>query len=56
MGADQEIRRLLASDPVLREIVLKAEGLRIVARREDLKKLAKRLEEFGYFSPILPGK
>jgi hypothetical protein len=51
---DQEARRLMATDPVLKEIVLKVEGLRIAVRRTDLKKLAKRLEQFGYLSP-LPG-
>jgi hypothetical protein len=52
VSADEEIRRLLASDPVLREVVLKVEGLRIAVRRSDLKKLAKRLEQFGYLSPL----
>ena len=52
VGADEEIRRLFASDPALREITLKVEGLRIAVRRSDLKKLAKRLEQFGYLSPI----
>ncbi|MBI4659314.1 MAG: hypothetical protein HY735_10775 [Verrucomicrobia bacterium] len=52
VSADEEIRRLLASDPILREIVLKVEGLRIAVRRSDLKKLAKRLEQFGFLSPI----
>jgi hypothetical protein len=52
VSADEEIRHLLASDPVLREIVLKVEGLRITVRQSDLKKLARRLEQFGYLSPI----
>ena len=52
VGADEEIRRLLTSDPVLREGVLKAEGLRIAVRRQDLKKLARRLEQFGYLRPL----
>ena len=57
VSADEEIRRLIASDPVLRGIVLKVEGLRIAVRRDDLKKLAKRLEQFGYLSPLMgPGK
>ena len=52
VGADEEIRRLFTSDPVLKEIVLKVEGLRIAVRQSDLKKLAKRLEEFGYLNPL----
>ena len=52
VGDQDELRRLFASDPVLREIILKVEGLRIAVRRDDLKKLAKRLEQFGYLSPI----
>jgi hypothetical protein len=52
VGADEEIRRLLTSDPVLQEVVLKVEGLRIAVRRQDLKKLARRLEQFGYLSPL----
>ena len=52
VGADEEIRHLLASDPVLREIVLKVEGLRIAVRHDDLRKLIRRLEQFGYLSPI----
>jgi hypothetical protein len=52
VNADDEIRRLLASEPILREIILKVEGLRIAVRRSDLRRLAKRLEQFGYLSPI----
>ncbi|MCI0534650.1 MAG: hypothetical protein L0Z50_05425, partial [Verrucomicrobiales bacterium] len=52
VSADEEIRRLLVSDPILREIILRVEGLRIAVRRGDVKKLAKRLEQFGYLSPI----
>ncbi len=52
VSADEEIRRLLASDPILKEIILKVEGLRIAVRTGDLKKLGKRLEQFGYLSPF----
>lgn len=52
LDADEELRRHLATDPILRELALKVEGLRIAVRRDDLKKLAKRLEQFGYLSPI----
>ncbi len=49
---DEELRRHLTSDPILREIVLKVEGLRIAVRQGDLRKLTKRLEQFGYLSPV----
>ena len=52
VSADEEIRRLLASDLVLREVILKVEGLRIAVRRSDLKKLARRLEQSGELNPI----
>jgi hypothetical protein len=52
VGEEEELRRLLASDPTLRECVLKVEGLRIAVRRTDLRKLGKRLEQFGYLSPL----
>jgi len=52
LDADEELRRHLATDPILRELALKVEGLRIAVRRGDLKKLTKRLEQFGYLSPI----
>ena len=52
LGADEECRGLLASDPVLREMILKVEGMRIAVRQGDLKKLAKRLAQLGHLSPI----
>jgi len=52
VGPDEEIRRLFASDPVLRELALKVEGLRIAVRRGDLRKLVRRLEQFGYLSTV----
>lgn len=52
INADEPIRRLFAADPVLRELSLKVEGLRIAVLRSDLKKLARRLEHFGYLSPL----
>lgn len=52
LADDEELGRHLAGDPVLREIVLKVEGLRIAVRQGDLRKLTKRLEQFGYLSPI----
>lgn len=52
LDADEELRRLLATDSVLRELALKVEGLRIAVRRGDLKELTKRLEQFGYLNPI----
>jgi len=54
VGEGEEILRLFASDPTLRELALKVEGRRVAVRRDDLPKLAKRLEQSGYLSP-LPG-
>lgn len=55
LGPEEDLRRLFATDPVLRQLVLKVEGRRIAVRQDDLKKLAKRLEQFGYLSPLPRG-
>jgi len=52
VGTDDDLRRLLATDPVLRGIVLKVEGLRVAVRRDDLRPLTRRLTQCGYLSPI----
>lgn len=52
VGPDEEIRRLFASDPVLRELALKVEGLRVAVRRGELRQLVRRLEQFGYLSTV----
>jgi hypothetical protein len=43
-----ELMRLLTNDTVLRSIVLKAEGHRILVEKNNVQKLMKRLREFGY--------
>jgi hypothetical protein len=52
VAGDEDLRRLLASEPTLRELVLKVEGMRIAVQRADLKRLGKRLEHFGYLCPV----
>ncbi len=44
INLEEEIRRLLAPDPALREVVLTVERLRIAVHQTNLKKLAKRLQ------------
>lgn len=52
VAGDEDLRRLLTSEPTLRELVLKVEGMRIAVQRADLKRLGKRLEQFGYLCPV----
>lgn len=52
VAGDEDLRRLLASEPTLRELVLKVEGMRIAVQRADLKRLGKRMEHFGYLCPV----
>lgn len=52
LAEDEELRHHLATDPELRGMTLKVEGLRIAVRRNDLRKLTRRLERFGYLTPL----
>lgn len=52
IGGDDNLRRLFTTDPILREHSLKVEGLRIAVLLDDMKKVAKRLEHFGYLCPV----
>ena len=52
IDSDDEIRRLFASDPILRKHCLKVEGLRVAVLRSDMKTIAKRLAHFGYLCPV----
>lgn len=45
---NNELFSLLAQDEILKKLVLKAEGYRIVLNQKDLKKVKKRLTDFGY--------
>ncbi len=45
---DQEMISLVAKDPVLKQLVIKAEGLIILVMKKDLTKFKNRLKEFGY--------
>lgn len=46
---DQELISLVAKDEILREHIFKAEDYRIVIEASNVKKVKKRLGEFGYF-------
>ena len=48
---DEELRRLLSTDPILRDAVLKVEGLRIALHLDNIRAFTKRLEHFGYLIP-----
>ena len=45
---DQEMIHLVAKDPVLKKLTIKAEGLIILVMKKDLTKFKNRLKEFGY--------
>jgi hypothetical protein len=44
-----ELIELMARDEVLQKCILKAEGYRVLISAQDLYKVKKRLESFGYF-------
>ena len=46
---DRELLSLFAGDPILKKMVLKAEEYHILIDRTNIRKVKKRLEEFGYF-------
>jgi hypothetical protein len=52
IDSDDDLRRLFASDPVLRQHSLKVEGLRVAILKSDLKIITKRLTHFGYLCPL----
>ena len=45
---DRELQRLMVTDPQLRQLVIRAEGLRILVRTIDLTKFRNRLKALGY--------
>lgn len=45
---DQELIQLVAKDPVLKKLAIKAEGLIILVMKADQAKFKNRLKEFGY--------
>ena len=45
---DKEMIHLVAKDPVLKQLVIKAEGLIIIVMKKDQAKFKNRLKEFGY--------
>ena len=46
---NKELISLMASDEVLKQSILKAEGYHILIASENIEKVVKRLKEFGYF-------
>ena len=46
---NKELIQLIAKDPYLQEICLKAEGYHVIVSHKNLPKFKRRLEEFGYF-------
>jgi hypothetical protein len=45
---DQELMHLVAKDPVLKKLIIKAEGLIILVMKKNAGKFKSRLKEFGY--------
>lgn len=45
---DRDLQRLMVTDPQLRQLVIRAEGLRILVRTNDLTKFSNRLKALGY--------
>lgn len=45
---DEEIIKLISSDPVLKNLILKVEQFHICLEKSDLDKLKRRLKQFGY--------
>jgi len=50
---DEELLRLFTSDPDIRSLIVKVEGLRIAVKLSDIAKLSKKLKKHGY---LLTGK
>jgi hypothetical protein len=51
LDTDDEIRRLFSTDPVLRKHCLKVEGYRIAIRQQDIRAVARHLEQLGCLCP-----
>ena len=45
---NRDLGQLITTDPVLREIVIRAEGFRIMVKNDDLKKFETQLKKHGY--------
>ncbi len=48
LGDSPELRRLFISDPILREKVLKVEGMRLAIEKGDVSAVSRRLNVLGY--------
>jgi len=49
LASNKELISLMARDEVLKKYIAKAEGYHILIEASNVKKVKKRLEEFGYF-------
>ena len=45
---NRELVQLITTDPALRQIVIRAEGYRILVKNDDLKKIETQLKKHGY--------
>ena len=45
---NRELIQLVTTDPVLRQLVIRAEGYRIMVKTTDLKKFETQLKKHGY--------
>ncbi len=49
---NRDLMRLLSTDELLKDLVLRAEGHRILIKEDDIPKVKKRLEKFGYLTAL----
>lgn len=47
-GKDEGLLRLLTTDPVLKALIIRAEGYRILVEKDNQKQLMERLKAYGY--------
>lgn len=46
--ADKELQRLVSTDPVLRQYMVRAENYILLVKADHQKEVTERLKEFGY--------
>ena len=45
---NRELQQLITNDPVLRQLVIRAEGYRILVKLDDIRKFENQLKKHGY--------